>query len=397
MIKILKLLLLTLLSSSLYGQNALVWDFKTNGGVYSSPVVDNSNIYIGSNDSCLYVLDKVSGQLKSKFKTQGEIKSRPLLYQNTVIFNSSDGNIYAINKENAELKWTFKTEGENRKDMWDYYLSSPIIGSEKLFIGSGDGYVYSLNPNDGKIIWKFKTDGIVHATPLVHGDNVFIGSFDGYFYSINADNGSLIWKFKTVGDAYFPQGGIQKGATLYKNTVIFGSRDYNIYSLNIETGRGVWNMKEKGSWVIATPLVIDNKIYVGTSDSHRFCSLSAIDGSETSSYPINMRVYGSAIHYNNNIYFGCFNGKLYQIDSAKGKLKEIFQTYGSRDNYHSVFNKKEHFKSDFELYGQDLEGSEKKILNLGSILSTPVVDHGIVYFGDSNGYIYALKLGKKAM
>ncbi|NME71404.1 outer membrane protein assembly factor BamB family protein [Flammeovirga aprica] len=396
--KICKLLLLTLLSSSLYGQNALVWGFKTQGRVYSSPVIDEHNLYIGSNDSCLYVLDKEKGQLKWKFQTEGEIKSQPLLYENSVIFNSTDGVIYALDKQSAALQWQFKTEGEQRKDIWDYFLSSPVVNNGRLVIGSGDGHVYSIDPKNGTLIWKYKTEGIVHATPLIHDNKVFIGSFDGYFYALNEENGSLIWKFKTVGDAYFPVGGIQKGASLYKNnTVIFGCRDYNVYALNTETGRGVWNRKEKGSWVIAAPLVIDDVIHVGTSDSHRFCSLSAIDGTEVASYPLNMRIYGEAIQYENNIYFGCFNGKFYQIETSKGKLKEIFQTYGSQKNYYTVFDKKDHFHDGFELYGQDVEGAEKKILDLGSILSTPIIDKDILYFGDSDGFIYALKLDKRSI
>ncbi|NLX73902.1 MAG: PQQ-binding-like beta-propeller repeat protein [Bacteroidales bacterium] len=32
------------------------------------------------------------------------------------------------------------------------------------------------------------------------------------------------------------------------------------------------------------------------------------------------------------------------------------------------------------------------MLNLGAILSTPVIDDDIIYFADSNGYVYALRL-----
>jgi outer membrane protein assembly factor BamB len=160
----------------------------------------------------------------------------------------------------------------------------------------------------------------------------------------------------------------------------------------METGRGLWNMKEKGSWIIAKPLVVDDTIYFGTSDSHRFCSLSAETGYETSSYALNMRVYGEAISFESNIYFGCFNGKLYKLDRKNEKLTPIFQTHGSIKTYYLVYNEKDEFKSDFEIYGQDLNASEKKILDLGAILSTPIIDKGIIYFGDSNGYIYAYKL-----
>jgi len=390
--RIIELIIFIIFSQSLYGQDYLVWDFATNGRVYSSPVVDDSTLFIGSNDSCLYALDKFEGRLKWKFKTEGEIKSQPLLYNGTVIFNSTDGLIYCIDKKNAHLRGQFKTSGQKRLHLWDYYLSSPVYSADKVFIGSGDGNIYALEPNEGKLIWKFKTEGIIHATPLVHDDKVYVGSFDGFFYALTSENGDLVWKFKTVGDAYFPKGEIQKGATIYKNAVIFGCRDFNIYSIDVETGRGLWNMKEKGSWIISTPLVVDDIVYFGTSDSHRFCGLYAKNGYEDCSYTLNMRVYGEAVLFESSIYFGCFNGKLYRLDISNSKLEPIFQTHGSKKNYHTVYNEKDEFKADFELYGEDLETSEKKILDLGAILSTPIVDSGIIYFADANGFIYAYRL-----
>ena len=114
--QILKLLILfTFLSSAAYGQGSLLWDFSTGGGVYSSPAADNTTLYIGSNDSCLYALDKENGRLKWKFKTRGEIKSQPLLYKGSVIFNSTDGLVYSIDKSNAKEQWTFNTNG--KKDL----------------------------------------------------------------------------------------------------------------------------------------------------------------------------------------------------------------------------------------------------------------------------------------
>ncbi|WP_281615330.1 PQQ-like beta-propeller repeat protein [Flammeovirga sp. SubArs3] len=386
------ILIITIYSSVLYGQTSLVWEYKLSQGVYSSPVIDNNVLFIGSNDSSFYALDKSNGQLFWKYRTKGELKSQPLVYKESVIFNSTDGFIYSVNKNTGQLIWRFATEGEKRKDIWDYYLSSPIISEDKLFIGSGDGHLYTLNPYNGELIWKHKTGGIIHANPLVYQNKVFIGSFDGFFYALNVENGELIWKFKTIGDEYFPNGEIQKGATIYKNSIIFGSRDYNIYSLNIDTGRGMWNRKEKGSWVVAEPLIVDDIVYFGTSDSHRFCGLNASNGYDKYSLPLNMRVYGKAVFYDGEIYFGCFNGKLYKFNIADEELSQVFQTHGSENNYFNVYNKKDEFVDGFNLYDDNYKEAEEKILSLGAILSTPIVDNQVIYFGDSNGYIYAYKL-----
>jgi outer membrane protein assembly factor BamB len=138
--------------------------------------------------------------------------------------------------------------------------------------------------------------------------------------------------------------------------------------------------------------VFEDVIYFGTSDTHRFYGLKANDGEVKWTVPLNMRVYAEALAFEGQIIFGCFNGKLYSLNSSDGKVNQIFQTEGSRKNYYNIYKKDDTFKDEFELYGKDMETSEKKILELGAILSTPVIDNGIIYFGDTNGVIYAVRM-----
>lgn len=388
----LTILLALIVTSFHISAQRLIWDYTTGAGVHSSAAVDGKTLFIGGNDSILYAFNKKNGKLKWKFKTGGAIKSNPVLYDNLVIFNSGDGKIYGVNTKNGSELWTFETEGEKTLDLWDYYFSSPVLKDNKVIVGSSDGHVYAIDPKTGGLHWKYQTEGVIHAAPLVDSTRVYVGNFEGFFHALDLQTGEPIWKFKTVGDTYFPKGGIQKGAAAYQNMVIFGSRDYNIYALNAETGRGMWNMKEKGSWIIATPLVHDDVIYFGTSDSHRFYALEAKTGYEKQSFPLNMRVYGSAVLYDGNIVFGCFNGKLYRIRPENAEPEAIFQTHGSKANYHMVYGADDAFKPGFELYGPDATASEEKIMSLGAILSTPAIDEGVAFFGDANGVIYAVDL-----
>lgn len=375
-----------------FAQDSLLWKFSTGGAVYSSATISGNSLFIGSGDMNLYSLDKNTGSLNWKFPTKGQVQSTPAVSGDYVFFTSSDGNIYSLHKNNGEMAWKFATRGEQRKDIWDYYLSSPVVDKDIVYAGSGDSSVYALNAVSGALIWSFKTNGIVHATPVVYAGVVFVGSFDGNFYALAAATGVLKWKFKTVGDAYFPLGEIQKAAVVFENTVIFGSRDYNIYALDAKTGTGKWNMKEQGSWIIATPFVHNRNIYFGTSDSHRFYCMDAATGEIKWTLPLNMRVYGSACLAGANIAFGCFNGKLYFVNPETGKVNRLFQTEESKKQYSEIYNADNSFRSDFELYGKNYKASELKILSLGSILSTPLIENSNMYFGDSNGNIYGLKI-----
>ena len=377
--------------SSVEAQN-LLWKFKTADRVYSSPAIAAHALFIGSGDHHLYALDKKDGRLLWKFQTGGAVHSSPLYRDGVVYASSADAYLYAVDAKTGKLIWKFASGGEKVYDTWDYYLSSPVADEDRLYWGSGDGHIYALQAATGKLLWQAATGDVVHADAAVDSTRLYIGSFDGYFYCLNKYNGELIWKFNTLGDAYFPKGEVQKAALIKNGTVYFGSRDYNIYALDAATGVGRWNQREKFSWIVATPFFYKDNIYFGTSDSHAFYALGAGYGEDRWKLKLNMRVYGSAVAHDSLLYFGCFNGKLYGVSPDSGIIRFQFQTEGSKKNFYSVYDANEEFRKDFKLYGDQFMESEKKIHTLGSILCTPAVSDDVIYFGSSDGYVYAVKL-----
>ena len=348
-----RLLLLTLIISSLFTLNAqenLIWKFKTGDFVYSTPLIHENTIYIGSGDHNFYCLDRKTGKMNWQFETDGAIHSSPCIYEDLVFFGSDDGNFYALNRISGDLAWKYESDGEKSYDLWDYYRSSPAAAGDLIYWGCGDGIVYAIAWNSGKLVWKFKTGDVVHASPVISNGRVYIGGFDGFFYALNAENGDLIWKFNTVGAQYFPDGAVQKAALVEEEAIYFGSRDYNIYALDAETGKGRWNMREIRGWIIATPLSYEGKLYFGTSDSHLFYCMDKNNGAILWQIHVPMRVYGAAVAHNNLIYFGCFDGKVYGIDPDTGKTKWEFQTASDQD-YYKVFDENGGFNKEFQLYG----------------------------------------------
>jgi outer membrane protein assembly factor BamB len=386
---------ITLLLSALLflttGAQQVAWKFQTGARVYSSATVSNNKLLIGSGDSCLYALNRQTGALLWKLRTGGAVHSTPLVFNGTVYVASFDGKLYAADEATGTLRWTFASRGEKMYDLWDYYLSSPAESDGVLYWGSGDNNINALDAKTGKPLWHYPTGDVVHATPVADSSRLYVGSFDGYLYCLDKKSGHLIWKFKTIGDTYFPKGEIQKAVTLKDGIVYFGSRDYNIYALDAQTGTGHWNMKERGSWIIATPLVYGDNIYFGTSDTHQFYALGARGGEDRWKLRLPMRVYGSAVAVDSTLFFGCFNGKLYGVEARSGQITFQFQTEGSRRNYPTVYGDNDEFHPGFALYGEQFQESEKQIHTLGSILSTPTVAGNLIYFGSSDGYVYAVK------
>jgi len=252
----------------------------------------------------------------------------------------------------------------------------------------------STYTNAQKLIWKHQTGGKITATPCIQQSNAYYGSEDGNVYCTSITTGKTIWKFKTIGDRFFPKGEIQKAALVTSDAVYFGSRDYNLYALNKSTGTGLWNMKEYGSWIIATPLEKEKRIFFGTSDSHAFYSLNNFYGEIQWKAALPLRSYNTPVGYDTLIFAGCFDGCIYGFGQSTGKIQWKFQTDGSKKNYATVYDSTGHFRKDFTIYGNDSTtvASEQKIMNLGAILSTPVIKEGILYCGSADGCLYAVKI-----
>jgi len=367
------------------------WELQTGGPIHGSAVVDETCIYIGSGDAHLYALDKTTGEVVWSYLTSGCIRSTPAIWEQSLFIYDQSGTLTSLARSTGQLLWKRELGQDPLYDRWDYYDSSPVVSGGRVYIGGGKG-ITCLDAGDGELIWQFQTGGCVHAIPLIGNGFVYVGSFDGYFYALDSETGECIWKFDTQGNDYFPLGEVACAAAFYGDEIVFGSRDYRLYALNSKTGECEWSYFEPNSWIIATPLGVGNEIYVGTSDTHRFLCLDGQKHDVSWALALNMRVYGRAVLYGNDLLFGCFNGKFYQVDRTTGQVKQAVSTRSSRANYANLYKSDDTFREGFEIYGPDLDASERAILSLGSILSDPCVDGDTVYFGDTTGMVMALPL-----
>ena len=203
---------------------------------------------------------------------------------------------------------------------------------------------------------------------------------------------NLNWKFNTIGQQYFPKGAVQQGAAIAGETLFFGSRDFNIYALNAQTGTGVWNMYEQGSWVISTPVIKDTLLLFGTSDSYHFYALDLQNGRKKWRTDVDLNILSKATAGDKLVYVGSLAGKLYAMNLSDGSIEWTFQTQQSKENWHHVFNKNNEIRKDiYKINDMDIHKVYDQIHNLGSIISQPTLNEGVLYLGSMDGMIYAIE------
>lgn len=392
-------------------QLSLKWTFATAGPIVSSPAVVDGIVYAGSADRNLYAVEAETGKLRWKFDAHGDVNSSPAVMNGIVYVVSLDGRLYAVDATTGKQRWCFATEGERRfsaigymgmlpavermADPWDFYLSSPAVVGGTVYFGSGDGNVYAVDAESGSLRWKYKTGDVVHSSPAVSNGVVYAGSWDTYFYALDASSGQLIWKFKTGDDAKIHlMTGIQGSAAIVGGTVYFGSRDANVYALNAKTGELKWKYANGSSWVISSPAIASDRVYFTTSDSYRFQALDAVSGRALYSLRYGIYAFSSPAVAGSHAYFGTFDGRLYDVDLEKQSYSGRFATPGFYLNGKKYLGPDGTLATESVWTGDTLDSLisdlRGKIFSMGSIISSPVVSNGSVYFGSVDGNLYAI-------
>lgn len=386
------IILLLFLHQLTLGQNLYKWTFNTDGAIHASPCIYGDTLFLGNENGTLFSIDRHKGTKHWSQNFPGGIHATPVVYEDVLLIYTTEGTLYGLNPESGKPKWNFQSAGENQYDLWDYSLSTPKVYEGLVYWGNGSGTMYCIDLKTGKEQWRFQTEGIIRCEPILYNNKVCFGSFDGNLYALDRETGMEMWRFKSVGSTYFPLGELQGFATLDNQTIYFGSRDYNMYAIDANTGRGKWN-KKMPSWVIGKPLIHDGVIYFGISDGFMFYALQAENGKEVWRQKLPFRIFAGAIAYKDSILVGNLDGVLYQLSKTNGTILSSYPTHGHLKNKSLVFDAQGGFqKSLLEQFQKDTQLGEAMIYALGSIISSPVCIDTTVYFGSTDGYVYALEL-----
>jgi outer membrane protein assembly factor BamB len=327
-----------------------------------------------------------------------------------VYVGSYDGKFYALDARTGVLRWKFATEGERRfearglhgmqpktqtiPDPFDIFLSSPVVVGGTVYFGSGDGNVYALAALSGQLKWKFHTGDVVHASPAYADGVLFFGSWDSYFYAVNAATGTEKWRFHGGEDPVIHnQVGFQSSPAVVNGVVYTGCRDSNLYALDAATGKEKWRYNAAGSWIITSPAVTRGKVVFATSDSSLYLMVDADTGKPLVRQEDKAYIFASPAVAGDVVFVGVLNGSLEARDLESGELLWEFRTEASKRNDGWALTADRHFNTPLLFWSSWREApivATMRQLGIGSVFSSPLVVGSVVYFGSTDGNLYAL-------
>ncbi len=228
------------------------------GDANTSPLLMEDRVvlaYAGDNKFSLAAYNFLTRDADWKIDL-GYLQTSPILYDTNIYIGSLNGKEYKIGTKEGNIIWSYDTKSQIH--------STCAVDKDKVVFGSDNGYIYCLSSKEGSELWKFKTGGSIVANPMIYEDIVYLGSYDSTYYAVNLDSGNVIWK-KNFGTK------IYSGSALFENnSVVFGGIDGNLYKLDLKDGQIIWKYPTSGV-INCTPLIAGKNIYFTSFDWVAYC------------------------------------------------------------------------------------------------------------------------------
>lgn len=210
-----------------------LWEYATGDKIWSSPVLADNTLLIGSFEKKFYAIDITAASDEDReqwvFETEGAITSTPIVSGNNVYFGTFGRRFYALNIESGKEVWRFPASDEDETRPNNWFWAKPLVNNGTIYAPNIDGKVYALDADTGKLLDFFDLGGAISSSPVLVDGLIIIATQDGEVYSLDtADNRQT--KLASLGEK------VQAPLFASDGTVYIHTFDDNLFAIDIETG-----------------------------------------------------------------------------------------------------------------------------------------------------------------
>ena len=327
----------------------LLWSFKADGDIISSPVIGLGSVFIGSTEGKVYSIDILNGEKNWEIDTEDDIEASPLLFDNTIFIGNLSGAFFALDALSGQIKWEYEISGDIMGSA--NWAVAPDSQKKLIFVGSYDTKMYCFDADTGDLEWTYETDYFINGAPATDGRHVVFGGCDEKLHIVSVTDGTkkgevlagsyiagsaalvdnrayignygsklvcidvveqkIVWEYEYTES----RGEFFSSPAVGKDRIIIGSRDYFLHCIDRETGRQIWKFQTRDE-VDSSPVIATDKVVFGSTDG-RVYMVNLEDGRQIWSYEIGAAILGCPAVSEGMIVIGAKDGGIYAFGDSK--------------------------------------------------------------------------------
>ncbi len=254
-----------------------LWRIKTGNGVRSQAAIKDSHVYF-ANGNDLFALDKVTGQEIWIHKSKDTIGSTaidpwdyhqgsPILYNSEVFVGFGNGSLIGFDQQTGKLKFSFNSLDSSA------IRSTPVIEKDVIYFGDWNGRVYAVDINSGDTLWThrtydqqpYSTFGMINTKMLIHDNLLIFGARNPEIQALNIHTGNVVWSHTETDGGWISGDPVVTGDTMY----IGGSDNHRLIAFNVYSGEIYWDYDFLFN-NFSSPVVNGNFIFITTGNAYAF-------------------------------------------------------------------------------------------------------------------------------
>jgi outer membrane protein assembly factor BamB len=186
---------------------AQVWKFtgEKPGALAARPAISGDAdpiLYFGSLGGYVYAVQAETGSLVWEQKIEGGIWSSPLLVQSDsegfsgLYVGTLNGFFYALDPQDGSELWKQELPGEIRGA--PVYVNGPDTSTGKVYVGCEDGRLYTFDAQTGveslSPLGQQVQEASLYSSPVFDGQHLYVVDTNGRIYAMDPDRNAILWQ-----------------------------------------------------------------------------------------------------------------------------------------------------------------------------------------------------------
>ncbi len=284
---------------------------EKDGMIKSTAAIAGGRVYAASLNGEVFCLDLKTGERLWTYQSQKPakpgafipgFKAAVAVAADTVYAGDEEGMFHAIDRASGERKWTFETAAE--------IVSCASFYEDKVIFGSHDNSLYCLKAADGSKVWQYATQGMVNCSPAIVGDHTFVTGCDEHLRVINLKTG--------LQEIDMPLGiYLIASPAVDDNMLYVGTHGNEVLAIDWKQSKRVWTYAGKAPYHSSADVNV-KYVVVGAQDKKLYC-LDRKTGAAVWIFPTKGHVDSSPVIVDDRVFVGSNDGNVYGISLDTGK------------------------------------------------------------------------------